>query len=215
MTYVTDITDFGPMARPIAAIGHQWRATVVEVDMPTAPPAEPAVDARDGFWIRIIAIVSVLISAAVAFLILGPRPEGMRGALDVSMLPVVNASFNAAAALLLVVGAVLVKRRAFVAHRNVMLGAFAMSSAFLVSYIIYHWFKAAPRAYVGDFKGVYLTILLSHIVLAAAIIPLALLTLYRGWRDQRPKHRRLAKVTLPLWLYVSVTGVVIYWMLYG
>lgn len=183
--------------------------------MPTPPPTAPAADARDGFWIRIIAIVSVLISAAVAFLILGPRPEGMRGALDVSMLPTVNASFNAAAGVLLVVGTLLVKRRAFIAHRNVMLGAFAMSSAFLVSYIIYHWFKEAPKAYVGDFKGVYLTILLSHIVLAAAIIPLALLTLYRGWRDQRAKHRKLAKVTLPLWLYVSVTGVVIYWMLYG
>lgn len=186
--------------------------------MPTAPApapaALPAADPRDGFWMRIIAIVSVLIAGAVAFLILGPRPEGLRGALDVSMLPTVNASLNGAAAVLLIVGGLLAKRRLFGAHRNVMLTAFAVSSAFLVSYVIYHWFKDGPKPYVGDFRGVYLAILFSHIVLAAAIIPLALITLYRGWRDQRPRHRKIAKITLPLWLYVSVTGVVIYAMLY-
>lgn len=177
-------------------------------------PATAAADPRDGFWMRIIAIVSVLIAGAVAFLILGPRPEGLRGALDVSMLPAVNASLNGTAGLLLIVAWVLVKQRRFDAHRKVMLGAFAVSSAFLVSYVIYHWFKAAPKPYTGDFRGVYLAILFSHIVLAAAIVPLALTTLYRGWRDQRPRHRKIARVTLPLWLYVSVTGVVIYAMLY-
>lgn len=181
--------------------------------MQTAP-APPSSDARDGFWMRIIGIVSVLISAAVAFLILGPRPEGMAGSLDVSMLPTVNASLNGTAALLLLVGGFLARGGKFEAHRKVMFAAFAVSGAFLVSYVVYHWFKEAPKAYAGAFRAVYLTILLTHIVLAAAIVPLALTTLYRGWRDQRAKHRRVARITWPLWLYVSVTGVVIYLMLY-
>lgn len=170
--------------------------------------------ARDGFWLRIIYIVSVLVSAAVAFLILGPRPDGTRGALDVSALPTVNASFNALTTVLLVTGWVLIKKRRIDLHKNVMLAAFGSSSAFLVSYVIYHWFKAAPKAYEGPFRTFYLVILLTHIVLAAVIIPLALVTLYRGWRMDKRAHRKIARITLPLWLYVSVTGVAIYVMLY-
>jgi putative membrane protein len=161
-----------------------------------------------------IYIASALVAGAVAFLILGPRPAALQGRLDVSVLPTLNASLNATAGLLLVTGAVLAKRRRLVLHRKAMLAAFGVSAAFLVSYVIYHAFKQAPRAYAGAHRGLYLGILLSHIVLAAAILPLALITLYRGWRDQRDKHRRLARVTLPIWLYVSVTGVVIYGMLY-
>ncbi len=175
---------------------------------------QPNHDPRDGFWMRIILIVSALIAGAVAFLILGPRPEGMRGAVDVSALPTVNASLNGLAALLLLVGGLLAKRGRFDAHRKVMLTAFAVSAAFLVSYVIYHWFKEAPKQYTGDLRGLYLTILLTHIVLAALIVPLALVTLYRGWRDQRRAHRKIARITWPVWLYVSVTGVVIYVMLY-
>jgi len=84
----------------------------------------------------------------------------------------------------------------------------------LVSYVIYHWFKDGPKKYLGAFKAVYYVILFSHIVLAAAIIPLALITLYRGWTSQVGKHRKIAKITLPMWLYVSVTGVAVYAMLY-
>lgn len=175
---------------------------------------QPTHDPKDGFWMRIILIVSVLIAGAVAFLILGPRPEGMRGAVDVSALPTVNASLNGLAAVLLLVGGQLAKQGRLETHRKVMLTAFAVSAGFLVSYIIYHWFKEAPKQYAGDFRGLYLGILLTHIVLAALIVPLALTTLYRGWRDQRQKHRRIARITWPVWLYVSVTGVVIYWMLY-
>ncbi|MBM4374651.1 MAG: DUF420 domain-containing protein [Deltaproteobacteria bacterium] len=171
------------------------------------------VEARDGFWLRIIYIVSALVCAAVAFLILGPRPSG-GGSLDVSALPLVNASLNGLTTLLLVAALVLIKQRRITAHRNVMLSAFGTSAAFLVTYVIYHWFKSGPKAYTGAFRGLYLGILASHIVLAAVILPLALVTLYRGWFDQRAKHRRLAKITLPLWLYVSVTGVAIYAMLY-
>ncbi len=174
-------------------------------------PAHP----RDGFFIRLIWLTSVLLAGAVAFLILGPRPAGVAGALDVSVLPTVNAAFNSLSTLLLLSALVAIKRRNITWHRRLMFTAFGTSAAFLVSYVIYHAFKEGPKPYVGDHKGIYLIILLTHVVLAAAVLPLQLLTLYRGWRDQREKHRKIARFTLPIWLYVSVTGVVIYWMLYG
>ncbi len=180
---------------------------------------------NDGFWLRIIYIVSALLCGAVAFLILGPRPEGMSGSLDVSALPTVNASFNALTTMLLLTGFGFVraaknapdaatKARRIAQHKTVMLTSFATSGAFLVSYVIYHWFKDGPKRYIGDFKAFYYVILFSHIVLAAVIVPLALITLYRGWSDQVGKHRKIAKITLPIWLYVSVTGVAVYAMLY-
>ena len=169
---------------------------------------------KDSFWIKIIYIVSIIISGAVAFLILGPRPEGVNGSLDVSALPKLNASINAITTLLLILGYFLIIKRKRRLHKNVMLSSFAMSAAFLVSYIIYHWFKSGPKSYNGDFSTLYYFILITHIILAAAIIPLALLTLYRGWTDNLRLHKKIAKITLPLWLYVSVTGVTIYLMLY-
>ena len=95
-----------------------------------------------------------------------------------------------------------------------MLTAFGFSTLFLVSYVIYHWFKAGPKLYLGDFNSSYYFILLTHIVLAMVIIPLALITLYRGWNMQVDKHKRIARITYPIWLYVSITGVAIYLMLY-
>ena len=169
---------------------------------------------QDSFWLRIIYIVSLIISAAVAFLILGPRPEGIEDSLDVSGLPLVNATLNGITTILLIYGYLLIRKKQRQRHKNVMLFAFGTSGAFLVSYVIYHWFKAGPKQYTGEFTEIYLFILLTHIVLAAIIIPLALITLYRGWSDNIGKHRKIAKITLPLWLYVSVTGVLIYWMLY-
>ena len=169
---------------------------------------------QDKFWLKIIYIVSVIISSAVAFLILGPRPEGMEGSLDVSVLPIVNATLNGITTILLLYGFILILQKKRQKHKLVMLTAFETSGAFLVSYIIYHWFKAGPKQYLGEYNEIYLFILLTHIVLASIIIPLALITLYRGWTDNLSKHRKIAKITLPLWLYVSVTGVVIYYMLY-
>ena len=169
---------------------------------------------EDSFWLKIIYIVSLIISAAVAFLILGPRPEGIEDSLDVSGLPLVNATLNGITTILLIYGYLLIRKKKRQRHKNVMLSAFGTSGAFLVSYVIYHWFKAGPKQYTGEFTEIYLFILLTHIVLAAIIIPLALITLYRGWTDNIGKHRKIAKITLPLWLYVSVTGVLIYWMLY-
>jgi len=169
---------------------------------------------KDRFWIRIIYIVSGVISLVVAFLILGPRPEGMEGSVDVSMLPFVNAMLNGITAILLISGYILIRQKKREMHRYVMLTSFGTSTLFLVSYVIYHWFKSGPKLYTGDFQTFYYIILFTHIVLAAIIIPLALLTLYRGWVSQLKKHRKIARITLPIWLYVSGTGVVIYLMLY-
>ena len=95
-----------------------------------------------------------------------------------------------------------------------MLLAFGTSLLFLISYIIYHWFKSGPKQYIGEFITIYYIILISHILLAMIIIPLSLITLYRGWNSQITKHRKIAKITFPIWLYVSITGVIIYLMLY-
>ena len=169
---------------------------------------------NDVFWTKIIYIISVVISLAVAFLILGPRPEGLEGSMDVSMLPLVNASLNGITTILLLTGYILIVKKMIDKHKLVMLSAFGTSSLFLVSYVIYHWFKSGPKLYIGDYETVYYFILLTHIILAAIIIPLALFTLYRGLSTQIDKHRKIAKITLPIWLYVSLTGVIIYYMLY-
>jgi len=156
----------------------------------------------------------VIISGAVSFLILGPRPEGIEGSLDVSGLPLLNAVLNGITTVLLLIGFILIRQHKRQHHKNIMLSAFGTSAAFLMSYVVYHWFKIGPKLYTGDWITLYYFILISHIFLAAIIVPLALITLYRGWNDQIGKHRKIAKITLPVWLYASVTGVMIYVMLY-
>ena len=134
---------------------------------------------------------------------------------SISSLPAVNASLNAVATILLVTGYVLVRRRRLRAHKVVMLAAFATSVLFLMSYLIYHaQVGSRPFPGRGSIRIVYFTILISHIVLAAVIPPLAGVTLWRAFRGRFDGHMRIARWTLPLWLYVSVTGIVVYWMLY-
>ena len=170
---------------------------------------------KDTFWLRIIYIVSVVITLVVCFLILGPRPDGIKEYnIDVSMLPFINASLNFITTCLLVTAFIFIKNKKIIYHQNTMLLAFGNSLLFLVSYVIYHWFTSGPKLYIGDFPILYYIILISHIILAIFIIPLALITLYHGWNSQIAKHRKIAKITFPLWLYVSVTGVSIYSMLY-
>ena len=182
-------------------------------DSPTTEQALPD-PSNERFWIRIIAIVSVAISAVVCFLILGPRPEGLEGALDVSALPHVNATLNSLTTIFLFVAFILIKKGDIKGHKKAMLAAFGTSTLFLVTYVVYHWFKAGPKAYVGDFVLTYRFILISHIILAAVILPFILLTLYRGWHMNVEKHRAMAKYTFPTWIYVSITGVIVYAMLY-
>ena len=136
----------------------------------------------------------------------------MIGARD---LPAVNAALNATASILLVWGYTLIRRRRIQAHKRVMIAAFTVSVLFLVSYLVYHSQVGSVRFQrTGPIRAVYLSILLTHTVLAAAVPVLAILTLRRALQERFDRHRRLARWTLPIWLYVSLTGVVIYVMLY-
>ncbi|MGH9311661.1 MAG: DUF420 domain-containing protein [Vicinamibacterales bacterium] len=133
----------------------------------------------------------------------------------ISDLPALNAILNAVAAALLVSGWVLIKRRRIAQHRACMLAAFGTSTLFLVSYVIYHAnVGSRPFGGQGAIRVVYFAILISHILLAAAILPLSIVTLRRGLAGRFDQHVRIARWTLPIWLYVSVTGVVVYLMLY-
>ncbi|MBS1829570.1 MAG: DUF420 domain-containing protein [Acidobacteria bacterium] len=135
--------------------------------------------------------------------------------MDVRDLPAVNAALNATAAVLLVLGYWLIRNGKRDAHKKVMLTAFGTSILFLVCYLVYHAQVGSVRFQKeGLIRTVYLGILLTHTVLAAAVPFLAVVTLRRGFAAKFDKHRKIAKWTLPIWLYVSVTGVVIYWMLY-
>jgi uncharacterized membrane protein YozB (DUF420 family) len=135
--------------------------------------------------------------------------------MTVQDLPALNASLNALATVLLVTGWVLIRQKRRDAHRACMLAALAASAAFLTSYLVYHFnVGSVPFTRPGWIRGVYLTILFTHIVLAIAIVPLVLVTVSRALGRRFDRHRRIARWTLPLWLYVSVTGVVIYVMLY-
>jgi len=130
-------------------------------------------------------------------------------------LPAVNATLNATAAVLLIYGYVLILRRKKQAHKRVMLAAFATSSVFLACYLIYHWQVGSVRfPRTGAIRTVYLSILATHTVLAATVPVLAIITLSRGLSGRFDQHRAIARWTLPIWLYVSVTGVVVYLMLY-
>jgi uncharacterized membrane protein YozB (DUF420 family) len=130
-------------------------------------------------------------------------------------LPALNATLNGIAGLFLLAGFYFIRTKQIERHRRAMLAAFAMSTLFLISYLIYHAnVGSRPFTALGPIRVVYFTILITHIVLAAAIVPMALVTLRRGWIRDDARHRRIAKVTWPIWMYVSVTGVIIYLMLY-
>jgi len=164
---------------------------------------------------RAISVVSVALVLVVAFLLLGPRPAGVAGSVDVSMLPWVNAAINSVTTCVLLSAYVAIRAKRVRVHRALMLTAFGLSSLFLVVYVTYHWFSVGPTPYEGQFRALYLLILLTHVLLAVVILPLALTTLGRGLRGEIPRHRPLARITLPIWLYVTVTGVVIVWMAHG
>ena len=168
---------------------------------------------KESFYMKIIAVLSIVIPIAVAFLIFMPQ-NGIFGDLEVSFLPKLHAIFNTAATLFLVCGFLFVIRGKVTLHKICMWGAFAVSAMFLVSYVIYHA-QSEPTTFggVGMVKYIYYFILITHIILAAAIVPLVLITIFRSVSGQISKHRKIAKITLPIWLYVTVTGVVVYFMI--
>jgi len=136
---------------------------------------------------------------------------------DYSIFPKINAVLNASSAVLLVTGRVLIARGRRAAHRAVMLAALATSTLFLVSYLYYHWPGHGGIVYFhgrGWTRTLYFAILISHTILAIVIVPMVLITLARGLREQFDRHRAIARWTFPIWLYVSVTGVIVYFMLF-
>ena len=135
--------------------------------------------------------------------------------MSVHDLPAVNASLNALSATLLLIGYVLIRQRRIETHRKVMIAAFITSSIFLVCYLVYHAQVGSVRfTRQGFVRPLYFTVLVTHVTLAAAVLPLALVTLSRGLKARYARHRAIARWTFPIWLYVSVTGVLVYVLLY-
>ena len=135
--------------------------------------------------------------------------------MDYSKLPALNAALNATSAVLLVLGYLFIRQRLMKSHTICMVTAFTTSVLFLISYLTYHFHHGStPFQGQGAIRLVYFAILISHTILAVVIVPLASVTLFRGLTGNFAKHVKIARFTFPLWLYVSVTGVVIYWMLY-
>lgn len=172
-------------------------------------------DTTDRQFFAFNALVSALALAFIAYILL-IRRSGPAGAVDLSFLPAVNAALNSLATIFLAAGWLAIKRRAVRVHKRLMVAAFAASALFLVSYLTYHYVHGDTRYQgAGVLRPIYFTILISHVLLSMAVVPMALSAFYFAWKRQFARHRRLTRVALPIWLYVSVTGVVIYFMLRG
>jgi len=131
------------------------------------------------------------------------------------LLPSLNAGLNGASALLIILGFIFIRQNAWTGHALCMCSALGTSALFLISYLTYHYFHGTT-AFTGEgwIRPVYFTLLISHTILAAAVVPLAVFTLIPALKSRFDKHLRIARITFPVWLYVSLTGIVIYWMLY-
>ena len=151
-----------------------------------------------------------LLIAVVIYLLPAQRQGG-----EPSMLATLNAFLNSCATICLIAGLIFVKRGNIALHRRAMLSAFGISSMFLLTYLLHHaQVGSVPFQHQGTIRVVYFAILIPHILLSAFVVPMALLTIYRGWTNRVMLHRKIARFTLPLWLYVSVSGVIVYYMLY-
>ena len=160
----------------------------------------------------VIGALTAIVIGGIALVIYVPHGGHAGGS---SWLPAINAALNATATVLLSTGYLLIRRRRIAAHRACMIAAFAASSLFLITYLIHHArVGSVPFHGAGWLRPVYFGLLVPHIVLAALVVPLALTTIHRAWRGRFDRHRRLARVTLPIWLYVSVSGVLVYFLLY-
>jgi putative membrane protein len=177
-------------------------------------PVTPSDVRRDSALARvIIGVLSFVVALAVAVATyLLPKPTAHATPAGLATL---NAALNAGAGILLVLGFLCIRRGKVLWHKRFMLSAFVLSSLFLVTYLLHHAEVGSVRFQgEGLLRGVYYGILIPHIVLAAVIVPLALFTIYRGLSGRFETHRRIARITFPIWLYVSVSGVLVYFMLY-
>lgn len=160
----------------------------------------------------LIGVVSFVVFAAVV--LLSQVKLDLVLNFDVHIFAKINALLNSAVAVLLVAGLVTVLQRKYETHKRIMLVAMVLSALFLVSYIAHHLLaESTPYGGTGAIRTVYYIILISHIFLAAIILPFILFTAYRALTAEFPKHRSLARITWPIWFYVAVTGVLVYWMI--
>ena len=168
---------------------------------------------NETLWTRVILGVSIAIPAVVAVLFFAAKPQVETG-LDLRAMPRFHAALNSLTAVFLCTGFVLIRKKKIVAHKACMLIALLLSVIFLVSYVVYHSLTE-PTAYGADdwTRPLYYSVLISHICLAIVIVPLVLMTLLRALSKNYAQHKKLARYTLPLWLYVAVTGVVVYFMI--
>ena len=179
---------------------------------PLAPGTAEATAATERLAAWVIGALTAIVIGGVALVIYVPRGGHAGGS---SWLPEINAALNGTATVLLGTGYVLIRRRRIAAHRACMMAAFAASSLFLITYLIHHArVGSVPFHGAARLRPLYVGLLVPHVVLAALVVPLALTTIYRAWRGRFDRHRRLARVTLPIWLYVSVSGVLVYVLLY-
>lgn len=166
---------------------------------------------KDAVLNKWIVVISIAVPALVAFLFYGPVA---RLHVDVSFLPKFHAILNSCVSVLLITGYYFIRHKKIKQHKFCMISAFSLSALFLVSYVLYH---AATESTTfggeGIIRSVYYVILITHIFLAAAVLPFILITLSRALTQKFDKHRRIARITLPIWLYVSITGVVVYFMI--
>lgn len=162
---------------------------------------------------RIIWILSVIITIVVALLYWMPKPNFALG-FDVHIIPFINAILNGSVAIMLLAGLYFIKQKNQSAHKVSMLTAFVLSSLFLVGYVAYHTLSEATKfGGVGLIRPIYFFLLITHILLAAGTLPFILISLNNAWTAKFDKHRKIAKITWPLWFYVAVTGVVLYFMI--
>jgi len=164
---------------------------------------------------RTITIVSVLIPVAVAVLMIMPvswkEALGIAEGSQLSSLPLFHAVLNGSTFVLLVFAGIAIKNKKISIHRTFMLSAFVLSSVFLISYVIYHvTHDSAKFGGEGAIRALYFFILISHIILSVPVIPLALLSIYRGWTNNIVLHKKIVKYAYPIWLYVALTGVLVY-----
>ncbi|PIO48937.1 MAG: hypothetical protein CMR00_02330 [[Chlorobium] sp. 445] len=162
----------------------------------------------------IVYTLSLVVVSLVAFLIFFPQALAFESGINVAYLPKFHAFINGTCAVFLVAAYLAIRSRNIALHKTLMVSTFVLSSIFLISYVIYH--SQAPATKFGGeglIRYVYFFVLITHIVLAAIILPLALFTIARSWRGEFDKHKKIARWTLPLWFYVAVTGVLVYVMI--
>ena len=161
----------------------------------------------------IIVLLTILINAIVAILFFMPKYEGL-GDVDLTFLPFINAVFNSFTFIFLVAALVTIKQKNIKLHKRFIFAAFITTTLFLLSYVTYHAMaESTPYGGEGVLRYIYYFILITHIVFSAIIVPLALTTLARGLNMKVEKHRKIARITMPMWLYVSITGVLVYIMI--